>query len=193
VFPWRWQTDHGHGITRDDLVLDGTGKSSAKRVTGILTAPRSQDFPAALADRAASPLGFWPSSVFPLSTALTDACELVEPLPNVLDLELVEPLISKVRIDVQTGEQLIRLVCLGCEVRLDDLFQPIREKVAELGYVGTDRSAACLVPELKPCPPSGFVGLALDIFAVAFAARLGAPNITSVAGDPAIAVLDWID
>jgi hypothetical protein len=193
VFPWRWQTDHGHGITRDNLILDGTGKSSAERVTGILTAPRSQNFPAALADRAASPPGFSPGSVFPLSTALTDACELVEPLPNVLDLELVEPLMAKVRIDVQTGEQLIRLVRLGCEVRLDDLFQPIREKVAELGYAGADRSAACLVPELEPCPLSGFVGLALDIFAVAFAARFGAPDLTSVAGNPAMAVLDGID
>jgi hypothetical protein len=181
VFPWRWQTDHGDGITRDDLILDSTGKSSAKRVTSILTAPRSQDFPAALADRAASPLGFWPGSVFPLSTALTDASELVEPLPDVLDLELVEPLMAKVRIDVEAGEQLIRLVRLGCEVRLNDLLQPIREKVAELGYVGADRSATRLVPELEPCPLSGFVGLALDIFAVAFATRFGAPNITPVA------------
>ena len=152
MFPWRWQTDHGHRITRDDLILDGTGKSSAKRVTGILTAPRSQDFPAALADRAASPLGFWPGSVFPLSTALTDACELVEPLPNVLDLELVEPLMAKVRIDVQTGEQLVRLVRLGRKVRLDDLSQPVGEEVAELGYVGAYRSAACLIPELEPSP-----------------------------------------
>lgn len=131
MFPWRWQTNHGRGIARNDLILDGTGKSSAKRVTGILTAPRSQDFPAALADRAASPLGFRTGSVFPLSTSLTDACELVEPLPNVLDPELVEPLMAKIRIDVQTGEQLVRLVGLGCEVRLDDLFEPVGEEVAD--------------------------------------------------------------
>ena len=94
---------------------------------------------------------------------------------------------------MQTNEQLIRLVCLGCQVRLDDLFKPVREEVAKLGYVGANRSAACLVPELEPCPPSGVIGLALDVLAVAFAVRLAAPDVASVASHPAVAVLDRID
>ena len=140
TFPWCWQPDDGYRIAGDDLFLDRAGESSTERGASVLAALRRQSLMAAFTDRATPSLGYRPGSVLPLRAVLADTRELIDPLPDVLDLELVDSLLPQMRNDVQTNEQLIRLVCLGCQVRLDDVFKPVREEVAKLGCVGADRS-----------------------------------------------------
>jgi len=57
---------------------------------------------AAFTDCAAPSLGYWPGSILPLRTALAGDHELVDPLPDVLDLKLIESLMPKVRNDMKT-------------------------------------------------------------------------------------------
>jgi hypothetical protein len=49
-------------------------------------------------------------------------------LPDVFHLELVESLAPEMRDDMQPGESLIFLICLGCKVRRDDFLQPVGEE-----------------------------------------------------------------
>lgn len=63
---------------------------------------------AAFADRTASPFFLWTGSVFALPTALANAFQFVEPLPDVLDLDFIETFGSQVRCDVQPDEPRVR-------------------------------------------------------------------------------------
>ena len=101
------QPDDGGRVAGDDLFLDGAGERSPQCVTRVLAGPGGQDLVAAGSGGAAAALAFWPVGVLALCAALADAAELVEPLPDVFDLELVQPLVAEVRNDVQPGEQLV--------------------------------------------------------------------------------------
>ena len=93
TFPWCWQPDDGYRIAGDDLFLDRARESSAERGASVLTALRRQSPMAAFTDRATPSLGYRPGSVLPLRAALADTRELIDPLPDVLDLELVDSLL----------------------------------------------------------------------------------------------------
>jgi hypothetical protein len=115
-------------IPADDLIFDSAGKRRAERIAGIFAASRGKHLMAASADGAASALALWPGSILALRAAQAGFRQLVEPLPDVLDLELVEPLAAQVRNDVKPGERLILLVRLRREIRFDYLFQPVGEE-----------------------------------------------------------------
>jgi hypothetical protein len=67
---------------------------------------------------------------------------------------------------VQPGKELVLLIGLGREIRLDYLFQPVAEKLAKLRDIRGDRSLTCPVSEFEPCRLGLFIGLALDVLAV---------------------------
>jgi hypothetical protein len=58
------------------------------------------------------------AGVLALGAALAAPGELVESLPDVLDLELIEPLVSQVRADVQPRKHLVFLIGFRCEIGL---------------------------------------------------------------------------
>jgi hypothetical protein len=58
-----------------------------------------------------------------LSAALAYGSELVEPLPDIFHLYIVDPLTAEMRNYVQAAEHLVFLLGLGREVRFHDLCQ----------------------------------------------------------------------
>jgi hypothetical protein len=142
---------------------------------------------AALAGSAASALVFRARGVLALRTALANAADLVEPLPDVLNLKLVKPLGSQVGNDMQPGEQLIFLVGFGCKIWLNYLFQPVIQELLNAWNIGRYRSSARLLAELEPCPLRLVVRLALNVLPVALTGRVGTPHVSPVA------VLDRVD
>src|ERR1041385_9247960 len=97
---------------------------------------------AAFADRAAAPFGLRAGGILSLRAALADMAELVEPLPDVADLEPVESRGARVGNDMQAAEQLVFLASLGCEVRPDDVFQPVQQEFLDGRHVRLDRHTA---------------------------------------------------
>ena len=61
--------------------------------------------------------------------------ELVEPLPDIPDLEFIEPFGSEMGNDVQAGEQLVFLACLRREIGPRDLFQPVGNEITQAWHV----------------------------------------------------------
>jgi hypothetical protein len=80
---------------------------------------------AALADRAAAALGMRPGGILALGAALAGLRQLIQPLPDVLDLEPVQLPGPQVGRDVQPRERLVFLVGLGRQVRLDYIAEPL--------------------------------------------------------------------
>ena len=96
---------------------------------------------AALTDRAAPLLLFWPRIILALDTALALALgwEPVEPLLHVAGLKPVEPLAAQRRDNVRPHHQLVVGVGGWLQVRLHDLGQPAPEVLGQRRDRGGDR------------------------------------------------------
>lgn len=82
---------------------------------------------------------------------------------------------------MQPREQFILLMRLWRQVWPDDILQPVAKEPFEGRNVRRDRATIRFVPEFQPGPPGIFVGLGLDILAVALTRRIHAPHIPAVA------------
>jgi hypothetical protein len=83
------QFDHGGDVATDDFLINGTGERGPERVTNVITASRGKNRLAALSGRVATAFTFGPGGVFSLRATLADPAELIEPLPDVSNLEFV--------------------------------------------------------------------------------------------------------
>jgi hypothetical protein len=136
---------------------------------------------AALAHCTAAALAFGPRGILTLGATLADLRKLVQPLPDVLDLELVQPLRAEVGHDVQPRERLVPLVSLGRQVRLDDLAEPVAHVLADGRHVGRYWAFARLALQLEPLGVYLIVRLAVDPFALTFTVWRCDPGIGGIA------------
>jgi hypothetical protein len=168
-------------VAGDDLFFHRASERGPQHVACVLAGARGNGPSAAVADGAASALALGPGSVFALGAALADTAKLVEPLPDVLDLELIQPLGPEVGDNVQPGKQLVFLICFRCEVGASYFFEPVSEEFLQAGHVGCYWPMGRLIPEFQPGTLRTFMGFALDVLAVAFPGRVGTPYVSPIA------------
>jgi hypothetical protein len=85
-------------VTADHFIIDRARRRGPERVTGVFAAPRGQSFLAAFPESAAASFMLRPRLVLSLCTALAYGSELVEPLPDIFHLYIVDPLTAEMRI-----------------------------------------------------------------------------------------------
>ena len=153
------------------------GQRRAQCGPGVLQRPLRRGLVAAFAYRAAAAALLGSMGVLALGAALTDLAYLVQPAPDIGCGQLVKPLGAQVRDDVETGEQLVELVGLRREVRLDHFAEPIGQVFAQCRQVRGDRAAVSL--SAKPAPGSlgVLVSDSLDVLAAADAIWAGNPGV----------------
>lgn len=105
-------------VAADHLVIDRTGKRGTESVAGIPAATEGENIPAALPDRATTPLAFRSCGIFSLGAVLADNGELIEPLPHILHFNLMKALLAEIRDNVQTAKCLVPRIGKRGEIRL---------------------------------------------------------------------------
>jgi len=126
-FPGIGQPHDRGDIAGQQLFGDSVGECGAEHVAYVLDGPVGEYLMAASADSTAAAVIRGSCGIFALGAALAGNAKPVEPGADIADLEPVKPLGSETWDEIQAGEQGVPFSGLGCEVRLDDFAQPVRQ------------------------------------------------------------------